>query len=87
MLQSGYKASGCGRAALWPSGQYAVVGEELGEGFWTGRVLIPVAGGVTEIFELSCSAASITFAASAESLPVSLSVIRLGTSHSFLALG
>lgn len=62
------------------------MGRELGEGFQTARVLIPVVGDVTEILDSSFSVAFITFAASAEFLLVSLSVIQLGTSYSFLAL-
>lgn len=83
----GLQTSGCGREALWPSGQYAVVGKELREGFRTVRVLTPVAGDVTEIFEISFSVAFITFAASAESLLVSLSCHPAGNQPQFLSPG
>ena len=63
------------------------VGGEPGEGFQTARVFIPVVGDVTETLDSSFLVAFITLAASAESLPVSLSVIQLGTSYSFLAPG
>lgn len=65
VLQSGYKHPGGGREALWPSGQYAAVGGDLGEGFRTAGVLIPAVGDVTEILDSSFSIAFITFAASA----------------------
>lgn len=41
------------------------MGRELGEGFQTARVLIPVVGDVTEILDSSFSVAFITFATSA----------------------
>ena len=85
MLPSGYKSGG-GREALWPSGQCAAVGGELGEGSQTARVLIPVVGDAPEILDSSFSVAFITLAASAESLPLLLGVIQVGTSYSFLAL-
>lgn len=85
VLQSGYKHPGGGREALWPSGQYAAVGGEPGEGFHTPGNLIPAVGDVPEIFNSFFSAAFIAFAASA--VPHSITVIQPGTSYSFLALG
>lgn len=86
VLQSGYKHPGGGREALWPSGQYAEVGGELGEGFHTAGNLIPAVGVVTEIL-IHLSQLHSSLLLSLQSLAVSLSVIQPGTSYSFLALG
>lgn len=48
VLQSGYKHPGGGREALWPSGRYAAVGGEPGEGFHTAGILSPAVGDVTD---------------------------------------
>lgn len=60
----GLQTSGGGREALWPSGQYAAVGGELGEGFQTASVLIPVAADATDILDSSFPVAFLTLAVS-----------------------